>query len=146
VAVEDSAREDFEARPRRAWRNRSTLLAPDGRPELAARFVRLVQAHAREVLGLADAARGLHVSVSVLKRSITKSFDFPPAILLGLARCVSLGGDIAATTATLQDIAARHTFSSASNMGRFFVRYSGETPGDYRLRSRLLSCLGLGPD
>jgi transcriptional regulator GlxA family with amidase domain len=118
-----------------AWIQRSTLLSQVGRPEQARRFLALTEERARARLTVADAAAAMTSSVRSLERWSIRWFGVTAGTVIDLARISSVAKDIVETTEPLKSIAAAHSFDSPSTMGRLFLRYSGMTPGRYRLCS-----------
>ena len=97
-----------ERGPRLAWQERQVLLTPGGRPELGEQFIVLIRSHARNSISVPDVAQVLGICETALKRMVRRQFAYSPAVLLGLAKSVSLAMDIVTTSRSLKEIAYQH--------------------------------------
>ena len=84
-------------------------------------------------LSLAEVANAIHASTRTLKRKLAEhetSFQQ----LLDEARCRDSIRLLEETTLPMEEVAYRVGYSEASNFSRAFQRWTGKTPGTYRIR------------
>lgn len=95
-----------------------------------------LQAHCGEQIRLEEVAAALAISKSELCRCFKRVLKISPIEYLIQFRVEEAGRLLRSTGLSITEIAFQTGFDSASHLGRFFTRYCGCTPRDYRKREQ----------
>lgn len=104
-------------------------------PPLASRFISLVEAHLGDRWTVARYAATLDVSRDRLHDICLRAFGRAPGLLIRLRVAMEARRLLEQSTLSVDQIAARLGFGSASQFSRAFKAVEGAAPGQYRRRT-----------
>lgn len=119
---------------RSAWASRSRIVSREGRPAQACRFLETANAHDHEQFAVSQMAEALCTSPRHLNRLSEEWFGYPPGVVIGLVRVMSVVEEISTTSQPLKVIAAAHRFRGKNAMAEQVRRFMGLLPCSYRGR------------
>lgn len=120
---------------RRLERAADARAAPGSESSLAARYRALIETHFREQLSVADYARRLCVSHERLRVACVRSTASSPLALLNARRLLEAKRNLLYTNMSVALIAETSGFLDPAYFSRFFVKNTGKSPRQYRLKT-----------
>lgn len=117
---------------RSAWAARWQITSREGRPEQARCFLETASAHDHEQFTVSQMAETLCTGPRQLNRLSEEWFGYPPGVVIGLVRVMSVVWEISTTSQPLKVIAAAHRFRGKNAMAQQVRRFMALLPRDYR--------------
>jgi AraC-like DNA-binding protein len=122
---------------RSAWAARWQITLREGRPEQACRFLEAASGCDHEQFTVSQMAEALCTSPRQLNRLSEEWFGYPPGVVIGLVRVMSVVSEISTTSQPLKVIAAAHRFRGKNSMTQQVRRFMGLLPRAYRDRQSI---------